>query len=470
VDAFDPGSLLVWETFDEGEYIQARECGERAREGNEDRGRDHLACARVLRTRAHEWSHYSQYVSTTFGLARWTLENLRAQAFLAFASDLFASGHATRLTDLVVPQDERMQRAHEEGIPRRARSSYSVWHAADLLLAVLWAKSTTVEAMSAAADTVTAAIEDFPDAGRLRIESRGSWNAQLGPYGTVSVELVSEGLAKFCELWGLLHHFGPDEAMAIWQANRSRLGGYTHDLIGGELEIGLFHPMIGALLDACLACPPDLFGDDELFVWERDHPGLRLRRAVKRLKTMGVPRDMGLEEAYEMALVAVDVAPSALVASHRAAAARARVLLDNLDDAPEFVRNADPLIILGQGELFARAMEARAGSPDAVWHGFHTGAHIDQVAIVPPLLTQPNGLACSMLDGVDTLMTVGGQAAFMQMATELQEEGRLDRTRRLARLAPSSWNVGYQLSLKFRLLSPALAEAIVAELNEEDPP
>lgn len=328
--------------------------------------------ANLIRTRVHEWAHYRQHVSTRFGALVTTIERMKADQLLRHAS---ANQEAT-LGNLALRRRKIFDTPHDE-----ATDALYTWHLLDRLARLLWKATMT-----------GADIRNLVAALRLRWDPHPgfitSFNfadpRNLTGYfqpvtGGISVELVTEGHARFNELVALRSAFGPVLGSELWARDSRQIGIHTIRLIQRDLEVEAWHPIVGALHDMALATAPPA-SEQDCFQWEQHHPGIALVAAiatVDRTKLRGITPT----EAYAIATEAASTTPADLSAAYenasRGSALRGR--------GPFGAR-------WGPNYVFERGFMERARATEAVgWH--REAGSWEGDMLVPYVLVQPSGVS-----------------------------------------------------------------------------
>lgn len=144
---FDPSTLLIVEPFEDEEFEQATVLGTSTRSGVEGtlKKRDRLwvpasyeeSAATTLRTREHEWTHYRQHISTTFGYFNHRLHGVREYLYRVFLKEQGGGGTILERADII----PRVQIHVPQGHTDLANGALNGWLNADTFLGCLWQKT-----------------------------------------------------------------------------------------------------------------------------------------------------------------------------------------------------------------------------------------------------------------------------------------------------------------------------------------
>jgi hypothetical protein len=405
--AFDPTTWEVRESFTHAEFLEAVRltCVDLPGQLGVRRKIERIALpsprreqvATILRTREHEFTHFRQHISTPLGAFIHRLCSMREHA----AIDLYRScrGPVPRL-----PFHRLVMEGN--GLPDAARAMLELWKVADLLEGILWCKTCVQKSLKDLwAVAMGAARFDFlskgPSHSTCRLEFTRALDDQAVPPGTIRVQDLAEGFARYREYRELNVHYGEREALDIvcegeWGPRRIA-SDYTREYLG----ISFDHPLSGALLECALLCfvDPFLCLDSQELQWDAIHPGLAFQHAVQRLASTRFALPKSLHGAYEIAYEAygLDSNPQWHEARRRIVELTqepaSQAVLDRSDaDLPD---DSGSIIHEFQRSFFLAALRLRSDHPSIFfepqlyfpppWNRFVSVS-------LPPLLVNPGGI------------------------------------------------------------------------------
>jgi hypothetical protein len=312
---FSPAVLAVWEGFSEFDLARDEKLLN-VPGGLKDLTPEVVQALRRLSIRHHEWAHYRQHVTTMIGAFTYRVALAKTLYTMRVATRL---GDDVRLSALAIgrpDQRRRLLRSHPD-----LHDDLERWTGAHVLGSVFWKKSVAIGVLRRFVARTFDMFHDLPLSGstEVRLIFDGPDDEYCGPLGTIPVEMLSEGLARYRESLVLNDLLGQERGYTFWHTAATRIGEGSIALVQERLKVPVIHPIVGAVHEVALAACPDLGSVDEPVRFRDAHPGFRFRRMLSALSDSEVNFDRtraGIEHSYEVAVRAAGLEPGELEARY----------------------------------------------------------------------------------------------------------------------------------------------------------
>ena len=384
----------------------------------------------LIRSRAHEWTHYRQHISTPLGLFHHRLSVVRGEAVSRYYECPDAIKHQPFIAVYAGLVEGRPWTDADEWL--------APWVFADHLGRTLWALNPPMREVIAMWEFITdharGVLEYSDHTDPRQLTTSRALTEPAVPDSVPQVSQLIEAYAKYCEVVEVKKVFPKADVAALIAPSVRGDSALVFERLFAQLRLPFGHHLGGALLEFALEqfVDPFLAGPGEPLVWEEIYPGFALNRAVDRLERFG--RFPSTPTAcYDLACqVMRDASPEAY-GRQRAAAADA---LDGVAKRPRSDNEQFPMAYWQMQTLYeALALRfERPGAffaPDSVLTGDHFNAWNRLTELSqPPMLAKLEGLIFtrSEFNNTDLSQSAIQFAFWAYVCDDLARSGRLAKS------------------------------------------
>ena len=268
---------------------------------------------KIIRAREHEWTHFRQHISTELGI--FTHRLVTAQEWAA--SEYFKHLNTSNIDYTNVPFLVRFHSLASRKNSLNQAEKYELaflnfWQLSDIMQGVLWVKKMNMKDLIYVWNSIIKTLpniqKDFllNNHSECNLRTRRSLDDESCPDGSITIQALVEGFAKYKEFYGLASLFGVEIAFETIEPSLLDIYKTASDFIEYYLDIPFYHPLSGALIEVALLCfrDPFLGKETEVLYWEDIHPGFRFQEAVLQLakRIRSIPNNSS--DCYDMAIEA----------------------------------------------------------------------------------------------------------------------------------------------------------------------